>query len=331
MTAAPSEPASSRFAVESFAPIAVARRSGFDESVHTGAGVVVDADGRVVASIGDPHLPVYLRSSLKAFQAAAMVDAGLDLPSELLALVCASHSGESFHLEGVLTILASAGLGAEALGNAATLPYGEAARNEVLAGGGAASSLFQNCSGKHAGMLATCVANGWPTGDYLAVDHPLQRTICDWIEASGAAVHHVGVDGCGAPTHALALREGADLFRSMALAASPVLDAMATHPEFVGGSGRDVTDWMVAVPGLVAKDGAAGVQALVLTDGDHRGWAAMYKVADGSSEARSAVIPAALAAMGVDVERATAGSSLGTVPVLGGGSTVGTIDPVAWT
>jgi len=330
MTADHHEPDVSRFSPQSFAPIAVARRSGLDESFHAGAGVVLDAEGTEVASIGDPDLAVYLRSSLKAFQAAAMVEAGLDLPPDLLALVCASHSGESFHVEGVLTILASAGLGVDALGNAATLPVGEAARAEVLAAGGVAASIYQNCSGKHAGMLATCAVNGWSTHDYLAFDHPLQRMISEWIDGHGATIHHVGVDGCGAPTHALSLSEGAGLLRSMALSSSPVFDAMSAHPDFVGGSGRDVTDWMGAVPGLVAKDGAAGVQALVLTEGERRGWSALYKIADGSSEARSAVIPAALAAMGVDVERAIAGTDLGVVPVLGGGSPVGTIDPIAW-
>jgi len=319
-----------RFASGSFEPVAIAQRSGFNESVHCGAGVVIDADGRLVASIGDPELSIYLRSSLKAFQAAAMVDAGLDLPANLLALVCASHSGESFHLEGVLTILANAGLGADALGNVATLPYGEAARTEVLAAGGLASSLFQNCSGKHAGMLATCVVNGWSTDDYLDAGHPLQRMISEWIGSHGAPVHHVGVDGCGAPTHVLAIRDGASLLRGMAMSSSSVLDAMAAYPDLVGGTGRDVTNWMRAVPGLVAKDGAEGVQALVLTEGERRGWAALYKIADGNSEVRSAVIPAALAVMGVDVERVMAESGLGVVPVHGGGVPVGTIAPIPW-
>ncbi|MEL6890616.1 MAG: asparaginase [Actinomycetota bacterium] len=323
-----------RFEPGSFAPIAVARRSGFDESLHHGAAAVVDADGRVVAALGDPALAVYLRSSLKAFQATAMVELGLDVADPLLALVAASHSGEARHLDGVRRLLDEHGLSVDDLGNTPTLPYGAVARAESIRAGAAPSSLFQNCSGKHAGMLATCRVNDWTVDDYLATDHPLQWAITEMIEALGATVHQVGVDGCGAPTHALGLADAARALGRLAQADSPVLRAMQAHPDMVGGDRRDVTAWMRAVPGLAAKDGAAGVMALTMVRGERRGWSAVFKIADGSDAARRAVIPAALAAMGVDVEAVSAAAARDgdvVAEVLGGGRPVGYIDPLPWT
>ncbi|MEM1333438.1 MAG: asparaginase [Actinomycetota bacterium] len=325
--------ATSRFGGEDVAPIAVARRSGFDESIHHGAGVVVDADGAVLSAIGDPSLVVYLRSSLKAFQAEAMVRHGLDLPAHLLALVTASHSGEPRHLDGVVELLSMHGLGVDDLANTPTLPYGAEARRAADRAGAEPRSLFQNCSGKHAGMLATCVVNGWPTEGYLSADHPVQEAIAATIADLGAPVRHVGVDGCGAPTHALALDASARALGGLVRTASVVPTAMRAHPDQVGGTGRDVTEWMRLVPGLVAKDGAQGVMALALGEGEHRGRACVFKIADGSDEARRAVVPAALEQMGVDVEAARGrGDALRMheVEVLGGGEPVGSIDALPW-
>ncbi len=318
--------------VERFAPIAVSVRSGFPESVHHGAGVVLDPQGAVAAAIGDPSARTYLRSALKIFQTEAMVRAGLDVPSPLLALVAASHSGERAHLDGVVEILDRHGCTVGDLANTPALPYGVTAKEAAVRAGEAPASLYQNCSGKHAGMLATCRVNGWQIEDYLSFDHPLQRNIGSTIESLGATVGHVGVDGCGAPTHVLGLVDAAAGLRRLALHGSVALDAMRSHPEMVGGTGRDVTEWMTAVPGLVVKDGAAGVTALVVADGDLRGWASVFKIADGSDDVRRAVVPAALAAMGVDVEAAVGAmaSPAVPVPVLGGGRPVGRIEPLAW-
>jgi L-asparaginase II len=144
-----------RFDDDAFAPIAVATRNDIDESLHHGAGVVVAADGAIVRAVGDPELLVYPRSALKPFQAAAMVDAGLDLPPRLLAVVTASHSGEPAHLDAVLEILSRHDLTVDDLANTPARPYGGAARSAARSAGVAPSSLQQNCSGKHAGMLAT--------------------------------------------------------------------------------------------------------------------------------------------------------------------------------
>ena len=145
---------------QSFVPLAVADRNGHDESVHFGALVLLDRRGEVLFALGDPHLEIYPRSSLKPLQAWAMVEAGLDLPDDLLALVCASHDGRTLHLDGVRRILASADLDESSLANTPDLPLVADEAERVLLAGGRRTSIQQNCSGKHAGMLATCRHNG---------------------------------------------------------------------------------------------------------------------------------------------------------------------------
>ncbi|MDO8363486.1 MAG: asparaginase, partial [Actinomycetota bacterium] len=182
---------------DAFVPIAIATRNGFDESVHFGAVVALGPMGDIELAVGDPHVAVYPRSSNKPMQAVAMVRAGLRLPPELLALVCASHDGTPMHTEAALRILATAGLGPEALGNTPSLPLDEAAAHAVLRAGGGRTALQMNCSGKHSGMLATCVHNGWAhDSSYLDVDHPLQQAITTSIDELCDEPHaHIGVDG----------------------------------------------------------------------------------------------------------------------------------------
>jgi len=152
-------------------------RSGFVESVHHGSVVAVDANGSTLLAVGDVSGPMFPRSSSKPIQALAMLRGGLDLDGELLALAAGSHSGEPFHLEGVRRILAGAGLSEQELQNTPDLPYEELERNAWIASGRDATSLAQNCSGKHSAMLATCVAAGWDASTYLEPLHPLQQLI----------------------------------------------------------------------------------------------------------------------------------------------------------
>jgi L-asparaginase II len=305
---------------DGFAPIAVATRSGLDESLHHGVGVALAADGSIIAHLGDPHLVVYPRSCLKPMQAHAMVGLGLDLPDELLAVACASHAGSPVHLAAVRSILARHGLDESQLRNTPAPALGDP-RSEP-------SSLRQNCSGKHAAMLATCVVNGWPTETYLDVDHPLQAAIASAFGDLGCVVHHIGVDGCGAPTHALALDELAGAFAWLASVDAPVARSMRANPLMVGGAEFDDTLWMRAVPGLVAKEGAAGMMVMARADGR----AAAFKIADGSGIARQVVIPQALRVLGVDVDAAPASARVrAVVPVLGHGREVGRIEPLDWT
>jgi L-asparaginase II len=316
-----------RFLSTSMAPIAVATRSGLDESLHYGAGVVLDARGTVSASVGDPDLVIYPRSALKPLQATAMVSVGLDLPDDQMALVCASHDGDTMHLDGVRRLLDRFGLVDTDLSNTPSRPFGAGPRATATMAGVEPSSLQQNCSGKHAGMLATCRINGWPTDGYLDAAHPLQQHILSTIDGLARDVHHVGIDGCGAPTHALSLSRLAAAFASVAQSRSVVATAMSGRPEYVGGPRRDVTIWMRAVPGLIAKEGAAGVMALALPDGR----AAAFKVGDGDDAARRAVTTEALRRMGVGVdgELATVVAEV-AVPTLGHGLPVGELRALKW-
>jgi L-asparaginase II len=297
-------------------------RSGMVESRHRGSVVALAADGSVVLSLGDVDSPVYGRSANKPLQAAAMLELGLDVPLDLLALVCASHNGEPMHIAGVRRLLAGAGLDESALRNTPALPLYEPSAAEVLRAGGGKEAILQNCSGKHAGMLATCVVNGWALESYQEPDHPLQETVTGVIASlTGEAAGHIGVDGCGAPAHAISLTALARGFAAVATAPEgtapgAVRAAMTAHPDMVGGTGRDVTALMATVPGLVAKDGAEGVLAAALPDGR----AVALKLADGSWRGFAAVLLAALDRVGADTSGATA---LRSSAVLGGGRPVG--------
>ncbi|MGH9133634.1 MAG: asparaginase, partial [Ilumatobacteraceae bacterium] len=299
LAAAPCPPATVN--VPAHVPIAVTRRSGFDECVHYGSVVGLAADGSVELAVGDPALCCYPRSSMKPLQAEGMSAAGLELVPELLALVCASHDGTPMHVEGVRRILADAGLDESALGNTPDLPIEPMAAADVLRAGGERRAIQMNCSGKHAGMLATCVVNGWSTGDYLDQTHPVQRAITSTIEELAGDVAHVGVDGCGAPAHVLSLRGLATAFATIAARRGSVWRAMTSHPAMVGGADRDVSKLMSHLPGLMAKDGAEGVFAAALPDGR----AVAVKVADGGYRAAPPVLVDALTRLGVDTSVVT--------------------------
>ena len=300
-------------------PLARVVRGELVESVHLGHLVVLAPDGSVRLALGDPDVAIWARSSLKPLQAVGMLGAGLDEDGERLALVCASHNAEPGHLTVVEGILASAGLGVDALGNTPDWPLEADAAFERRAAGHGPEPLTQNCSGKHAGMLATCVAAGWSTDDYLHVEHPLQVALAGAVgDRTGVPVEHVTVDGCGAPLFSTTLVGLARSFGGLRSdePGSRVADAMSANPWHVAGTGREATQFMAAVPGLVAKDGADGVYAAGLPDGG----AVAFKVLDGSSRPRPAVLAAALAVAGVDV------GSLGATPVLGHGLPVGSVE-----
>lgn len=301
-------------------------RNGWVESVHHGSVVGLAADGSVAFAIGQPEALTYARSSAKPLQGLTMVRLGLDLKDELLALACASHPGEPFHIDGVRRILAGAGRTPDDLQCTPDLPRHEPSRAELLVAGTAAAPLYMNCSGKHAAMLATCVRNGWPTATYRDPAHPLQVAIRETIgELAGEPVAKTAVDGCGAPLFGFSLIGLARAFHTVAVAADGtaehrVRSAMAGYPEWVGGTGSDVARLMRALPGAMAKNGAEGVHAVGLPDGR----AVAMKIADGSARARSVVMAAALRRLGVPGESL---AELAEVPVLGHGEPVGAIRP----
>jgi L-asparaginase II len=288
---------------DAFVELAVTTRNGHDESVHYGAVVALEANGSVAFALGDAGAVVFPRSSTKPIQATAMVASGLSLPPRMLALVCASHDGRAEHLSTAKEILATAGLTEDALGNTADYPLDPDAQEAIIRAGGAKTALQMNCSGKHSGMLATCVHNGWDLDSYLHVEHPLQQRITEMVpQLAGEEASYIGVDGCGAPAHALSLTGLARAFRSVAIAqastpAGQVAGAIRQHPEMLGGPTRDITLLIQGVPGLMGKDGAEGVFAVALPDGR----AIAIKISDGANRARPPVMQFALQALGVDI------------------------------
>ena len=314
---------------ESFAPVATTSRSGLDESVHFGAVVALGPSGGIEFAVGDPAAIIYPRSSNKPMQAVAMVRAGLQLPPQLLALVCASHDGTPMHTAGAMQILAGAGLDETALANTAAWPLDPASAEAVLRAGHGRTPLLMNCSGKHSGMLVTCVRNGWAhDASYLAPEHPLQVAITEAFDQLCGEPHaHIGVDGCGAPAHAVSLLGLARAFRAIATGAAgragdEVYRAMTAHPEMVGGHERDVTMFMRHVPGLMAKDGADGVFAAALPDGR----SIALKIADGGDRARPPVMVAALRRLGIDTSDVAA---LVEERIMGHGRQVGAVRAIA--
>ena len=302
-------------------------RSGFTESRHRGAVAGLAADGRAVVSVGRTDVPFLPRSANKPLQAAAMLRCGLGLDGELLALAAASHSGEDFHVDGVRKILSGAGLSEDDLRCPASWPLDTPTAHRLIARGEGMSRIRMNCSGKHAAMLATCAANGWPTGSYTDPGHPLQQAIRTTIaELAGQQPAATGVDGCGAPLFALTLDGLARAFRALVLAGAGtperrVADAMRAYPEWTSGTDRDERRLMNAVPGLLVKGGAEGVNAFAFGDGR----AGVVKIDDGGPRARTPVTVAALRLLGAAVPDA-----LATVPVTGGDAVVGEIRAVGW-
>jgi L-asparaginase II len=294
--------------------LAEVTRSDVVESVHAGHMVLLNADGSILFQKGDPTLDIYSRSSLKSIQASAMVRAGLDIEPRLLALVCASHAGTPMHQQGAQAILAKAGLDEHSLQCILDRPLDEELRRTSEP-----TRLAMNCSGKHAGMLATCVINGWPIDSYLDPAHPLQLAIKAEVEQmSGENVAGISIDGCGAPLFLFSLLGLARAIRNLTISTDPVHQEVAQacreFPEMVSGPGRLATRMMQNIPGLFMKDGAEAVNVASLADGR----TLAIKISDGNARAMPAITTAALAIFGIDAHE---------VPVntLGAGLPVGTI------
>ena len=316
------------------APVVVAEivRSGFVEGHHYGSIVVLGRDGEADWSVGDVTSAMFPRSCNKPVQALAMLRAGLDLPPDLLALACASHSGEPFHLDGVRRILAGAGLDESALQTPLDYPLDDVAREEWIRSGRERERVAMNCSGKHAAMLATCVVNGWDVATYLDPDHPLQVWIAKtFAELTGQPVEAVAVDGCGAPLLSTSLTGLARAFRTLAIAEDGlerrVADAIRAHPQFTSGTRRDEAALLRAIPDAIGKAGAESCYAVALPDGR----AVALKADDGAARVRPVLMAAALERMGVPAEPGVDGDAVrrtGVVELLGGGVPVGGIRSV---
>jgi L-asparaginase II len=294
------------------APLVALRRGALVESVHRGRLAVCRPDGEIFEAVGDPYGYVYARSSAKPFQALPLILSGtadaLGLRGQELAVACASHNGEEPHLRAVRSILEKAGLSELDLQNGAHPPlYGPAAM-ELACSGEEPRAIHGNCSGKHAGMLAVCVHQGWATGGYRHPDHPLQLWILE-IVAQICSLQTdeilLGGDGCGLPAIGLPLQNLAAGFARIATGALPdeiaeaaakIRGAMREHPYMVAGTERFDTAVMNGT-NLVCKSGAE----MVFGAGSVEGWGLALKISDGGERALRPTTLAALSRRGVEV------------------------------
>lgn len=276
------------------------------ESLHRVHVAVVDAAGTMRASAGEPERVTFIRSAAKPFQALPIVSEGVldrfGVTLEELAVACGSHSGEPRHVEAVTSLLRRIGLDGEALACGPQPPFDAAARRELAEAGLEPGRLHNNCSGKHAGMLAVARVHGWDTSGYHLPEHPVQlRMLAElerWLELPPEAMA-MGTDGCAAVTFGVPLRSMALGYARLAQAArvgereaTYVVGSMTSYPEMVGGEGRLCTDLMTCAAGrLFAKVGAEGVYG-VGVPGAELGIA--MKVEDGSQRAIGPAILAVL-------------------------------------
>jgi L-asparaginase II len=257
-------------------------RTGLVESTHLVDVAVTDADGALVAWAGEPETVAYLRSVAKPIQATVCMELGWEPPGEpQLALACASHNGEQPHVEAVRVTLAAAGL----------------TEDDLLCPAGAQGRIYHNCSGKHAAMLATTVANGREPPTYLEWDNDIHRTVRSRVdELAGGPARAVGKDGCGVPTFAFTLAETARIYASLPMAAPGALEAMRAHPYLVAGAARICTSVMSSVPDVVLKVGAEGLMCGALLD---RGQGFALKARDGAARGREIATVRVLEMLGV--------------------------------
>jgi L-asparaginase II len=276
----------------------VVRRGGIVESVHRVHAVVVDGDGRRIASVGNPEYPVFHRSAAKPFQAVPLVEDGVverfGLTPPELALCCASHSSEPMHIETAWSILGKASLREDDLECGPHPPFHEESASELLRSGQAPTPIHNNCSGKHAGMLALAKANDWPTRGYIGRDHPVQqRMITELVRWTGLTEGEIGLaqDGCGVvcfSTPASALALGFARLGGSDGPAHQVVRAITAHPFMVAGTGRFGTALGVAAGDRVfGKTGAEGVFAVGAVDGS---FGLAVKVEDGGTRASSVAV-----------------------------------------
>jgi L-asparaginase II len=313
-------------------PLVRVMRSGVEESIHLGSVAVVDPQGRLLASAGDPDTVAFARSASKPFQATASLslmgeEQGEALSDREVAVMCGSHHGEPDHLEAVRALLERAGLGPEALRCPPGLPLDPEAALEVTE----RRPEYHNCSGKHAGMLLACVRAGLDVEDYLEEDHAVQQAVLDVLsQATGMKPTAVGVDGCGVPVHAFPLSALACMFARLStpetlggfeVHARRAVGAVLAEPWMVSGSRGLDTALMQTIPGTVAKGGAEALHCAVVLE---EGVAVAVKIADGGYRAAGPAVIRALRLLGLlEPAHEEALASHARPVVKGGGQPVG--------
>jgi L-asparaginase II len=301
------------FNVESAVELAVIERSGFIESRHIGAAVVLAGDGSVVTRLGDIDAPVLARSTLKPFQALASMQSGVPLRGAQVAVACGSHTGSLDHMDVVEGMLKAAGVKEENLQCPTAWPQDETARNWLVRSERGQSKLAFNCSGKHAAFLWACTEN---------------RSVIE--EYSGETISHLGIDGCGAPVAAISLTGLARAYSRLAKSpgdkssnarAATIATSMLDYPWAVQGKGESNTIVMEELE-VLAKIGAEGVLVLATPTGA----TVAVKMLDGNLRATSLVGLTLLAVSGaVDIPAVSSVLERVVEPVLGGGHEVGKI------
>jgi L-asparaginase II len=301
--------------------LATASRDGVVESTHYGRIAICQDDGRLLGSAGNPELCQFWRSSSKPLQALSVVTSGAadeyGFTQKELAVCCASHSGSADHVETVRGILEKLGLGESDLNCGAHWPGDERERNRLIREGHEPSQLHNNCSGKHAGMLATARKLGAPIDTYLDFDHPMQRMIAVHLSLLANVPEEnfrVGRDGCGAPTVAMPLSAMARAFARLGSpeghadhlphAARRICDAMAAEPAMVSSEGSFNTELLRLGGGeIVAKGGAEGLFCLASRT---RGVGIALKCCDGSGRPHPPAIISLMRSAGIEVPDALA-------------------------
>lgn len=282
------------------------------ESLHRGAVVVIDADGKAVLALGDVDRPVFPRSAVKAIQALPFVESGAadayGFDDRELALACSSHSGEAAHVALAEAMLAKAGLGETALECGAHWPSSQDAMIGLARAGKVPTQLHNNCSGKHSAFLCTCRHSGISHAGYVGAGHAFQEMVRRTMEEVTGAAHgpqNRGTDGCSIPTYAVPLRSlaqgfarmatGNGLGRDRAAAAKRLMSACMAEPFYVAGTGRACTRLMDAAPGRIfVKTGAEGVFCAAL---EELGLGIAIKCDDGASRAAEVVVSQVLASL----------------------------------
>ncbi len=310
-------------------PLLRVHRGPVVESIHSGS-VAVHHDGRLVVAWGDVASPVFLRSSAKPFQALEFVLSGaadaVGATEEELAVACASHGAEEFHVEAVERLLARGRLDGSALLCGAHPPACTRASVALARSGGKPGTLHNNCSGKHAAMVLTARHRGQTLHDYLDPTHPLQvanrRNLALFADMDPADIL-LGTDGCSAPVFALPLERAARAFARLAdpddgipapaaAAARRIVAAMMAHPRMVAWTREGDSALMAAAPGrIVSKLGAEGLQCVAAPG---LRWGLALKSADGGSRLRLPLTLAILRGAGIlsDAEAATVGPAAAT-------------------
>ncbi len=247
------------------------------ECVHRGDAVVVDPQGKIIAYCGDPQKYTYFRSSAKPMQALNVILSGaakrFGLTDAELAVTCASHYAEDTHLEAVRSILSKSGVDEKYLHSGVAWSIRPEIAQRQISAGIPKQRILSDCSGKHAGMLASCAAKGYPLEGYTDPQHPVQQEIlailadvCDYPREQIA----IGTDGCNVPVFALPIYNMALGYARLAspkhlpvkyrAAAKRIFAAMNAYPHMVAGTNGFCTELMLATGGrLIGKVGAQGV------------------------------------------------------------------------